>query len=336
MQQFTYNDLARLSNQLELLLYRYKARATVVSGKVLPNFIELLLVPVQGTRMSQIKTLQPDIALGLGCADVRIAQKNQFVAVQLTMKTNLGASSLTRSPVLLSKLIERLKGQSLQEFTCVLGLCEDGMPLMAQLTSPIVSHILVAGATGSGKTTLAQTIVMSLCIQCRPRQFGLIVIDPKQRANDAFARSVSDHLLLPVARTVEEATRALERVEDVMLQRVIDEAIQPRLLVYVDEVADLCLSGGKRVMEILTRVAQRGREAGVHLLACTQKPSAKVLGSLLKSNLPLRLVGRVASADDARVAAGMPRTGAERLNGNGDFLAITGADVIRFQAALPR
>jgi S-DNA-T family DNA segregation ATPase FtsK/SpoIIIE len=99
--------------------------------------------------------------------------------------------------------------------------------------------------------------------------------------------------------------------------------------------ADLCAVGGARVVELLTRIAQRGREAGIHLIGCTQKPSSKAIGSLLKANLPLRLVGRVLSAEDARMASGMPATGAEKLLGSGDFIAVAMGKVIRFQAALP-
>jgi len=103
----------------------------------------------------------------------------------------------------------------------------------------------------------------------------------------------------------------------------------------VDELADLVQTGGAPVIEMLTRIAQRGREAGFHLIACTQKPSAKVVGSLLKANLPLRLVGRVLSAEDARVATGISGSGAEKLMGSGDFIAVTAGRVIRFQAAMP-
>ena len=170
MPQFTYHNLSHLSDRLEWLLRQHKASASVVQGKVLPNFVELSLHLAPGIRVNQIKALQSDIALGLGCNSVRVAQRNQFVTIQLSMKANVGTMSvksaglgqMERVPVLLSKLLANLHGQTVGEFTCVLGLCEDGLPLMAQLTSPIVSHILVAGATGSGKTTLAKTIVASL------------------------------------------------------------------------------------------------------------------------------------------------------------------------------
>jgi S-DNA-T family DNA segregation ATPase FtsK/SpoIIIE len=109
--------------------------------------------------------------------------------------------------------------------------------------------------------------------------------------------------------------------------------VSPRILLAVDEMADLMQVGGKGVAEPLTRLTQRGRKAGVHVLACTQKPTAAVVGSLVKANFPLRLVGSVASPEDARVAAGMGGTGAEKLLGRGDFLLVNKGQVVRFQAA---
>ncbi|MGH2525054.1 MAG: DNA translocase FtsK, partial [Anaerolineales bacterium] len=98
-------------------------------------------------------------------------------------------------------------------------------------------------------------------------------------------------------------------------------------------VADLAATGGQAVLAPLARLTQRGREAGIHVLACTQKPAASLLGTLTKANFPVRLVGRVTSLEDARVATGVGGSGAERLTGRGDFLAVSGAGLTRFQAA---
>jgi len=140
---------------------------------------------------------------------------------------------------------------------------------------------------------------------------------------------------LNIAHTADEAIAALTRVVTAMEGRNTQVDPQPRVAIYVDELADLVQTGGAPVIELLTRIAQRGREAGFHLIACTQKPSAKVIGSLLKANLPLRLVGRVISAEDARVATGISGSSAEKLMGSGDFIAVTAGRVIRFQAAMP-
>jgi S-DNA-T family DNA segregation ATPase FtsK/SpoIIIE len=101
----------------------------------------------------------------------------------------------------------------------------------------------------------------------------------------------------------------------------------------IDELADLLMTGGKPVQRALTRLTQRGRGAGIHIVAATQKPTAAVLGPLVKANFPVRLAGRVTSAADARTATGWGGTGAERLLGRGDFLAVAEGRLTRFQAA---
>jgi DNA segregation ATPase FtsK/SpoIIIE, S-DNA-T family len=107
----------------------------------------------------------------------------------------------------------------------------------------------------------------------------------------------------------------------------------PRLVVAVDELADLLQTGGKPVVDSLTRLTQRGREAGIHVVAATQRPSAALVGGLMKANFPVRLVGSVVSPEDAKVASGVAGSEAERLLGRGDFLLVAKGQMIRFQAA---
>ena len=320
-----YTKLTRTADRIEAVLRDRRAPATVVGGKVMPGFVEMLLRPSPGTKVNQVKALQADIALAVGNSNVRIAQSGTHLAIQIARES--------RAPVRLSNLLGQLN--EMPRYTAVLGLSEDGAPLLARLSSPDVGHLLIAGTTGSGKTSLAQSILLSLCDRHRPRELGLIVLDPKRRENDDFARAIEKHLLMPIAHTREEIIGAVNKVVDAMEKRVSDAEPMPRIVVYADELADLCQMGGEGLIDALTRIAQRGREPGIHLLACTQKPSAKAIGSLLKANLPLRLVGRVMSSEDARMAAGVSGSGAERLSGCGDFIAVTGTKTIRFQAALP-
>jgi S-DNA-T family DNA segregation ATPase FtsK/SpoIIIE len=107
----------------------------------------------------------------------------------------------------------------------------------------------------------------------------------------------------------------------------------PRIVLVIDELADMIQVGGKGVSDALTRLTQRGREAGVHVIACTQKPSSQMLGPLMKANFPVRLIGKVTSPEDARVAAGVGGSGAEKLLGQGDFVAVAVGAITRFQAA---
>jgi S-DNA-T family DNA segregation ATPase FtsK/SpoIIIE len=141
------------------------------------------------------------------------------------------------------------------------------------------------------------------------------------------------HCLADVINDYNDAADWLGYLVDLMEQRDIEQSSEPTIVVIVDELAELLQTGGKIINSLLVRLAQRGREAGIHLVCGTQKPSAKVVGSLLKANFPVRLVGRVVSPEDARVAAGIGGTGAERLTSAGDFIAVAGGQMTRFQAA---
>jgi DNA segregation ATPase FtsK/SpoIIIE, S-DNA-T family len=214
-----------------------------------------------------------------------------------------------------------------------------------------VAHILVSGTTGSGKSALLRTIAASLALTHMPGLLQMLCIDPKGRAFPAFAGI--PHLTRKPIVDVPEALEALQSVMRVMESRdrrgetpvSSREAITayndggqgtsvPRIVIFIDELADLVMQGAAPFTEALTRLVQRGRQAGIHVIAATQHPSSAILSSVMRANFPLRLVGRVVSADDARVASGRAGTNAHLLNGRGDFLAVRGGEnPIRFQVA---
>jgi S-DNA-T family DNA segregation ATPase FtsK/SpoIIIE len=169
-----------------------------------------------------------------------------------------------------------------------------------------------------------------LALTNRQRHLQFALIDTKARG---FAPLVNlPHLITPPAFDMESALEVLEWLNEEMDRRDRENTSLPRIVVMVDEAVDLLMVGGKPIENALIRIAQRGREAGLHLILGAQKPSSGVLGAV-KANIPVRLVGRVSSADDARVATGIGGTGAEKLLGNGDFLAVAGGNVTRFQSA---
>jgi S-DNA-T family DNA segregation ATPase FtsK/SpoIIIE len=159
-----------------------------------------------------------------------------------------------------------------------------------------------------------------------------VLVDPKQRA---FGRlGPLPHLVWPVISDVNDAADALLELVHTMEARDRAGSQAPRLILVIDELADLIQVGGKSVSDALTRLTQRGREAGLHVIACTQKPTSQVLGPLMKANFPTRLVGRVTSPEDARVAAGIGGSGAEKLARSGEFVVVAAGTIQRFQAAL--
>jgi S-DNA-T family DNA segregation ATPase FtsK/SpoIIIE len=165
----------------------------------------------------------------------------------------------------------------------------------------------------------------------RQTQVQLVLIDPKSRGFGPLAQL--PHVFGEVAIDANAAIERLRWVVEEMERRDRGQVSRPLLVVAIDELADLLQTGGAAAEAMLTRISQRGREAGIHLVACTQKPTAALIGGAIKANFPVRLVGAVASRDEARYATGLADSGAEKLEGKGDFLLVSKGATVRFQAA---
>jgi S-DNA-T family DNA segregation ATPase FtsK/SpoIIIE len=295
---------------------------------VTPRWIRFKVLPSIGEKISRIKELSPELAFALDASSCRVARQGAAVMIEVPREN--------AQPVRLLPLLEHL--DEIPPVTATLGIADDGAPLLIRLPSPDVAHILVAGTTGSGKTALLRTMILSLAWR-HPyvRDLSLVLIDPKGRA-------FSDLEGLPqLARSVVvdgvEAAEALNSLVRLMERRDAMHTSDPPVVVVIDEMVDLMMTDSSRgkdrlsVEMLITRLVQRGREAGIHIVAATQKPAAAVIGSLVKANFPVRIVGKVSSANEARVAAGWSGTGAERLLGKGDFVAVAEGKTHRFQAA---
>jgi len=178
---------------------------------------------------------------------------------------------------------------------------------------------------------LLRSMLLSLALRHSPRTLQMLLIDPKSRGFGPLADL--PHLLRPVVTQPEQAIEALAEAVQEMEARDKARRSRPLYLIAIDELADLRMVGGKQVEQHLARLTQRGREAGVHVIVATQRPASTIMGGLVKANLPVRLVGAVASPEDAKVATGVARSGAERLHGRGDFLLAARGNMVRFQAA---
>jgi len=350
------------ADRIEAVLSLHKVPARVTGGTVTPRWVRFQVLPTVGAKISKIRGLSEELAAALDASSCRVSRRGAAVAVEVPRDDP--------QPVRLLPLFRQLTGGNgnIPLVTAILGLAEDGAPLLIRLPSPDVAHILVAGTTGSGKTVLLQAMILSLAMTNPPplppracpersRRIGgdrggaglaLVLIDPKGHAFGLFEGL--PHLARPVVRDAEETTEALQSLVRLMERRgaTCTEASaeasaeapsrsirnpQSPIVVFIDELTDLLMVGGKPVQQALTRLTQRGREAGIHVVAATQKPTAAVLGPLVKANFPVRLVGRVTSVEDARTATGWSGTGAERLLGRGDFLAVAEGRVMRFQTA---
>jgi S-DNA-T family DNA segregation ATPase FtsK/SpoIIIE len=312
---------------IETVLTNHRAPCRVIGGMVTQRWVSYQLVPEITTKVSQIVILSEEIALRLGAQDVRISRKGPAVQVEVPR-----ADAQTVKLLHLCQEVNDIPRQS-----AILGLDDDGLPLLLRLSSPDVAHVLVAGTTGSGKTVLARSMALSLAMHNRLGEVQMLFIDPKGTGFGSFGPTVESaglpHLLRPVVRDVHQAIFLLGEMVGEMVRRDHENISEPRLIIFIDELADLMEQGGKAMDRLMTRLTQRGRSAGLHLIACTQKPLAAAIGSLTRSNFPVRLVGSVASADDAKITAGIGGTRAEKLLGRGDFLLVTKGQIKRFQAA---
>ena len=350
------------ADRIEAVLAHHKIPARVTGGTVTPRWIRFQVVPALGARIASITGLAEELAAALDAPTVRVARQGAAVAVEVPREDP--------QPVRLLPLLQGL--HNVPPVTAVLGIADDGVPLLIRLPSPDVAHILVAGTTGSGKTALLRAMVLSLAYFNRPRTTDdrrqtadhgrqtpvangplsgvrgpssvvFVLVDPKGSALGGLEGL--PHLARPVITDPAEAVEALGslvRLMEVRSRRGKDtggegnpwsaDAWSPCILV-IDELADLLMVAGVEAERPLTRLLQRGREAGIHVVAATQKPTAAVIGSLVKANFPVRLVGKVTSPEDARVATGWKGTGAERLLGRGDFIAVAEGRLHRFQAA---
>jgi S-DNA-T family DNA segregation ATPase FtsK/SpoIIIE len=314
------------ADRIEMVLASHKVPARVTGGIITPRLVRYHLTTPLGVKVGKVASLSEEIALSLGASSCRVHRQQGQVEVEVPRARG--------EVVPLFPLCQRLAARgpgTIPAHTAVLGLDQDGVPLLLRLPSANVAHVLIAGTTGSGKTALARTIVTSLALNNSQRSLQMVLIDPKGRGFLPFEGL--PHLLVPVVTRVDEALPLLQRLVAEMERRDAEGRSEPRLVVALDELADLVQVGGREMEVALTRLTQRGREAGIHLVACTQKPTAAVIGGLVKSNFPVRIVGSVASPEDAKVATGIAGTGAESLLGQGDFLVVAKGQVTRVQAA---
>ncbi len=307
---------------IEAVLARHKVSGRVEGGTVTPRFIRFQVVTQMGTKVNKVASLAEEIALALGMREARVYRQGGGINVEVPLAK--------AEPVRLLPLCQRL--QTVPSATAVLGVEGSGTPLLLRLTSPDVAHILVAGTTGSGKTALVRTLLTSLAMHNRQGELQLVLIDPKGGRGFGPLTKLP-HVLGEMTTNAPDAIVRLRWLVEEMERRDREKISRPVLVVAVDELADLLQTGGREVEALLTRLSQRGREAGIHLVAATQKPTAALIGAAMKANFPVRLVGAVASRDEARFASGITDSGAEKLEGKGDFLLVTKGEQVRFQAA---
>ena len=310
-------------------LASFNISARMLNVSVGPVITRYELQPAQGVRVSRITSLADDIALAMAAPRVRIEAP---IPGKAAIGIEIPNSSV--AAVSLRELVESKEFDSAKSpIAFALGKGIAGDIIIPDLDR--MPHLLIAGATRSGKSVCINSILLSMVYHSAPKDLRLILIDPKVVELKLY--NVLPHLLLPVVTDPKRAAGALKWAVVEMEQRYRkmadvnardlarynmivenEEDKLPKIVVVIDELADLMMVSAKEVEESVCRIAQLGRAAGIHLIVATQRPSTDVITGLIKANMPSRIAFAVSSSVDSRVI--LDQNGAERLIGNGDML----------------
>jgi S-DNA-T family DNA segregation ATPase FtsK/SpoIIIE len=320
------------ADKIETVFASFRAPVRVWGGCLTPNTVQFHLAPAITTPVTRIETLTDQVALALGTPSARVTHVRGKLTLEVPRsdKRTVSYTALARrmeQDDLLSRAMN-VPG------TALLGVDSEGVPVLLRLSSPDVAHCLVTGVAGSGKSELARTLIVSLVSHQPPRDLQLALFDSKGYGLTPFSRL--PHLLFPIAQETLSAIEGLHWLAREVARREHAQNERPRIIVVIDELVDFLQSCNQEFENHLANLLQRGRRTGISVVACTAKPLAGVVGSLTRADFPIRIVGRVASAEDARVAAGVEGTSAEKLDGRGDMILVAGGETIRFRAAYIR
>ncbi|OGY83938.1 MAG: hypothetical protein A2898_01530 [Candidatus Kerfeldbacteria bacterium RIFCSPLOWO2_01_FULL_48_11] len=292
-----------------------------------PTVTQYTLKPAEGVKLSQLTTLSNDLALALAAHPIRIEAPIPGKALVGIEVPNKSVAIVRLRQVLASEEFKKRKSN----LTLALGMDVAGHPWVADLDA--MPHLLLAGATGSGKSVMINSIVLSLVFQNSPDELKLILVDPKRVELPVY--NDIPYLLTPVVTQVDKTINALrwvvgemDRRFDVLSQHgkkdirefnaSMKDSSMPYIVVIVDELADLMAVAMREVEGAIIRLAQMARAVGIHLIVATQRPSVDVITGLIKANITSRIAFSVASVVDSRTILDV--SGAEKLLGKGDLL----------------
>lgn len=332
------SELQQTADKLQQTLHEFGVEVQVTDVSCGPTVTRYELHPEHGVKVSRITSLQDDIKLSLAAADIRIEAPipgKAAVGVEVPNKSN--------STVMLRELLEsRNFRQSRAKIPFAVGKDIGGKVVVSDIAK--MPHLLIAGATGSGKSVCINTLIVSILYRCNPEDVKFIMIDPKMVELSVY--NGIPHLYIPVVTDPKKAAGALNWAVSEMTDRYsrfaelgvreidgynakIKELPEPedgsekpkkmpRIVIIVDELADLMMVAQHEVEDAIVRLSQLARAAGIHLVIATQRPSVNVITGLIKANMPSRIALAVTSGVDSRTI--LDRVGAEKLLGKGDML----------------
>ena len=323
--------LTDTASKLQKTLYSFGVSAKVENVSVGPAITRYELKPAEGVRVSKIANLADDIALNLAAETIRIEAPipgKQAVGIEVP--------NVERQAVHLREVLESDEfKENKSKLTVALGKDASGKTQLADISK--MPHVLIAGATGSGKSVCINTIITSIIYNAKPSEVKFVMVDPKIVELSVY--NGIPHLLIPVVTDPRKAAGALawavqemdnryalfaaKGVRDLKGYNKIAEKSEdigklPQIVIIVDELADLMMVAKNDVEDAICRLAQKARAAGMHLVIATQRPSVDVITGLIKANVPSRIAFSVSSQVDSRTI--LDSIGAEKLLGKGDML----------------
>ena len=324
-------DLKEKAIKLENILESFGVDAEVVNIEKGPSITRFELQPKSGVRISKIQSLQDDIKMNLAATSIRISPIPGKTVVGIEIPND------KTTPVFIKDIItsEQFKNHK-SNIAFTVGMDITGNPIIGDLAK--MPHVLIAGATGSGKSVCINTLITSILYKATPNEVKLIMIDPKVVELGIY--NGIPHLLIPVVTDPKKAAGALnwavmemenryklfaqagvrniEGYNNLCEENGDEEGKLPKIVIIIDELADLMMVASKEVESYICRIAQLARAAGMHLVIATQRPSVNVITGLIKANVPSRIAFAVTSQIDSRTILDMG--GAEKLLGKGDML----------------
>ena len=333
--QLTINDdeLKRQARLIEEKLREFEIDVTVRDAHPGPTVTQFTVQPAEGVKLSRIGSLKDDLSLALAAQSLRIEAPipgKSLVGIEMpnAIRTTVHLKEILESPSF---------SQSSSSLTFPLGRDVSGDAVVANLDA--MPHLLIAGATGSGKSVCMNTFLLALLFQNAPHELKFILIDPKRV--ELMPYDGIPHLLTPVITEAEKALQAfrwavaemgrrlhrfsetkVRNIDEFNEKQTREEDMLARIVIVIDELADLMMRQFRRDTEtMITRIAQMARAVGMHLVIATQRPSVDVITGLIKANIPTRIAFRTVSAVDSRTI--IDSIGAEDLLGKGDMLYLT-------------
>ena len=349
------NELTKNKNKIEETLLNYKIEIKSIKATIGPTVTLYEIVPEAGVRISKIKNLEDDIALSLSALGIRII-------APMPGKGTIGIEVPNESPKIVSikSLLSSKKFQEAEmEIPLALGKTISNETFVVDLTK--MPHLLVAGATGQGKSVGINSILTSIIYKKHPADVKFILVDPKKVELTLFNKiekhylaklpEVNDSIITDskiAVKTLKSLCKEMDNRYEMLKnakcrnikeynQKFKKRVLNPRdghkyipyLVLIIDEFADLIMTTGKEVETNIARLAQMARAVGIHLVLATQRPSVNVITGLIKANIPARISFRVTSKIDSRTI--LDSSGAEQLIGRGDMLFSQGSDLTRLQ-----